>query len=81
MTSLPEKVELRKGKNRLVIGFAYDRNNCPDYRNRGKIKRAGIHFTKTETPRTTGFPLAVPAFANGDYFRFVNVATRGRVFW
>lgn len=80
VTSLPEKVELRKGKNRLVIGFAYDRDRCPDYRNRGKIKRAGIHFTKARTPRETGYPLAVPSFANGDYFRFVNVTTRGRVF-
>ena len=80
ITGLPETVRLRKGRNRVVAGFAYDRDNCPDYRNRGPVKRAGLHFTKTKAPRGTGIPLAVPSFANGDYYRFCGIGTRGNVF-
>ena len=73
-------VRLRKGRNRVAVGFVYDRDNCPDYRNRGPIKRAGLHFTRTETPRETGIPLAAASFANGDYYRFCGVGGRGSVF-
>ncbi len=79
ITSLPETVRLREGGNRVVIAFAYDKDRCPDYRNRGDIKRAGLHFTKVKTPRQTGFPLANSAFANPDYLRLRDPAVYGNV--
>ena len=80
VTGLPGKVPLKQGRNRVVIGFAYDRENCPDYRNRGNIKRASLRFAKTENPRKTGYPLANGAFANEDYYRMSDPAVRGGVF-
>ena len=80
ITGLPAKVRLRQGRNRVVIGFAYDRENRPDYRNRGNIKRAALRFAKTETPRQTGYPLANSAFANEDYYRMSDPTVRGGVF-
>ena len=75
-----ETVRLRKGRNRVVTGFVYDRDRCPDYRNRGEVKRATLRFARTKTPRATGIPLAVSAFANPDYYRFCGVDARGNVF-
>ena len=79
ITNLPETVPLREGGNRVVVAFSYDKDRCPDYRNRGNIKRAGLYFTKTKTPRRTGYPLANSAFANPDYLRLRDPAVYGNV--
>ena len=76
----PRKLPLKKGRNRVVIGFVYDKDRTPDYRNRGNVKRAELRFTKTAVPRETGYALSVSAFANDDYYRFRNVSIQGDVF-
>ncbi len=66
-----EKVTLYKGKNTLVAGFIYDKNRFDCHRNRGRVKRATLLFSKNKTPQKTDIPLSKCDFANNEYLHFV----------
>ena len=66
-----EKVSLYKGKNTLVAGFIYDEKRFECTRNRGKVKRATILFSKNKECRKNDIPLSTCNFASNEYFRFV----------
>lgn len=74
------QVNLKDGRNRVIIGFVYDREKATDFRNRGEIKRAGLYFTTVETPAETGIPLAKHDFANRDYLRTLTPAGNADTF-
>ncbi|MBQ2758590.1 MAG: hypothetical protein IJE93_02360 [Clostridia bacterium] len=66
-----EKVKLHKGKNTVVAGFVYDESRFECMRNRGKVKRATLLFSKNKECKKTDIPLSTCNFANSGYFRFV----------
>lgn len=60
-------VKLHRGKNTVIAAYVYDKNKCPDYRNRSPLKRSGIHFVKKKDFTRTGYPLSCASFANSDF--------------
>lgn len=60
-------VKLHRGKNTVIAAYVYDKNKCPDYRNRSPLKRSGIHFVKQKDFTRTGYPLSCASFANSDF--------------
>ncbi len=65
-------VSLHAGKNTVTAAYIYDKDKCPDYRNRAKLKRSGIHFVKQKSFTRTGYPLSCASFANADFLPLCN---------
>lgn len=72
-------VNLKKGKNLLSFSYKYEKEEKPNYRNRGTVKRTSLHFVK-ESYKNNTEPLCVSSFANPDYFRFSSSPEEKRFF-
>lgn len=72
-------VELKKGKNRVVVAYIYDESRKPDYRNRSPLKRSGVFFTTKKDFSETGFPLSCVSFANPDFLPYCSPFENGEL--
>ena len=68
ITDFSKALELHAGCNKITAGFVYDAAKAPDYRNRAKIKRAGIYLLKSEKEPDRLYELSRSSFANEQFF-------------